>query len=160
VYGVLFIWFESFPLVFGDIYGFDVRSQGLAYLGILVGLLCTIPMYLLWIKYGVLPAFAKPNFKAEMMLPPIFVGSVALPVCLFWYGWTARESIPWIVPIIGSSFFTVGVITVFNPVFNYLGVVYQPYSASVFAGNTLFRASFGAAFPLFVSRSLRLMDQR
>lgn len=160
VYGVLFIWFESFPLVFGGIYGFSVQSQGLAYLGILVGLLCTIPAYLLWIKHGVLPAFSKPNFKAEMMLPPIFAGSVALPVCLFWYGWTARESIPWIVPIIGSSLFTVGVITVFNPVFNYLGVVYQPYSASVFAGNTLFRASFGAAFPLFVSRTSRAIDMQ
>ena len=55
-------------------------------------------------------------------------------------------------PIIGSAFFTVGVITVFNAVFNYLGIAYLPWAASVFAGNTLFRASFGAAFPLFVSK--------
>ena len=32
VYGVLFIWFESFPLVFGGIYGFDIGAQGLVYL--------------------------------------------------------------------------------------------------------------------------------
>lgn len=29
LYGVLFIWFESFPLVFGGIYGFDSGQQGL-----------------------------------------------------------------------------------------------------------------------------------
>lgn len=125
--------------------------QGLAYLGMFVGLLIVVPGYLLWVKYGVIPAFMKPNFKPEMMLPPTFVGSMALPVCLFWYGWTSRESVHWIVPIIGTSFFTIGVITVFNAVFNYLGVAYHPYSASVFAGNTLFRSSFGGAFPLFVS---------
>jgi DHA1 family multidrug resistance protein-like MFS transporter len=70
---------------------------------------------------------------------------------LFWYGWSARESIHWIMPIIGSGFFTVGIITLFNPVINYLGIAYPTYAASIFAGNALFRASFGAAFPLFVS---------
>lgn len=151
VYGVLFIWFESFPLVFGGIYGFDLGAQGLVYLGIFIGLVITVPLYLLWVKYGIIPAFTKPTFKPEMVLPPTFVGSLALPICLFWYGWSARESVHWIVPVIGSALFTVGVITVFNAVFNYLGIAYLPYSASVFAGNTLFRASFGAAFPLFVS---------
>ena len=151
VYGVLFIWFESFPLVFGGIYGFDIGAQGLVYLGIFIGLIITVPLYLLWVKYGIIPAFNRPTFKPEMVLRPTFVGSLALPICLFWYGWLARESVHWIVPIIGSAFITVDVITVFNAVFNYVGIAYLPYSVSVFAGNTLFRASFGTAFPLFVS---------
>ena len=86
VYGVLFTWVESFPLVFGGIYGFDVGAQGLVYLGIFIGLVITVPLYLLWVKYGVIPAFTKPTFKPEMVLPPTFVGSLALPICLFWYG--------------------------------------------------------------------------
>ena len=52
LYGVLFIWFESFPLVFGDIYGFNLGQQGLVFLGILVGGLVTVPLFLLWIKKG------------------------------------------------------------------------------------------------------------
>lgn len=35
LYGVLYQWFVSFPLVFGDIYGFSVSQQGLVFLGIL-----------------------------------------------------------------------------------------------------------------------------
>jgi DHA1 family multidrug resistance protein-like MFS transporter len=151
VYGIFFIWFESFPLVFGDIYGFNSGQQGLVFLGILVGGVITLPLFLLWVKYGIVPRFTKPAFKPEMVLPPTFFGSIALPVCLFWYGWSARESIHWIMPIIGSGFFTVGIITLFNPVINYLGIAYPTYAASIFAGNALFRASFGAAFPLFVS---------
>jgi DHA1 family multidrug resistance protein-like MFS transporter len=151
LYGVLFIWFESFPIVFGDIYGFDLGQQGLVFLGIFVGGVMTIPFYLLWIKYGIIPRFTKPNFKPEMVLPPTFFGSLSLPICLFWYGWSARESVHWIMPVIGSSFFTVGVVTLFNAVLNYLGISYPAYAASIFAGNALFRASFGAIFPLFVS---------
>ena len=150
LYGVLFLWFESFPLVFGDIYGFDVGQQGLAFLGILVGAVVTMPLFLLWLRRSIGPRMAQADFKPEAMLLPTFFGSAALPICLFWYGWSSRKSIHWIVPIIGSAFFSVGIITLFNPVLTYLGMVYPDHSASVFAGNALFRASFGAAFPLFV----------
>lgn len=151
LYGVLFLWFESFPLVFGDIYGFDVGQQGLVFLGIFIGALITVPLFLLWLKHKMIPKLAQPNFKPEMVLPPTFVGCFALPICLFWYGWSARENIHWIMPVIGSGIFTVGVVTLFNSVFNYLGISYPPYAASIFAGNALFRALFGASFPLFVS---------
>lgn len=152
LYGVLFLWFESFPLVFGEIYHFTPQHQGLVFLGIFVGLLVTVPFYLVWLRYHLIPLFATPGgFKPEWILPPTFVGALALPICLFWYGWSAREGVHWTVPIVGSGFFTVGVVTVFNCVLNYLGLSYPKYAASIFAGNALFRASFGAVFPLFVS---------
>lgn len=43
-----------------------------------------------------------------------------------------------------------GIVTLFNSVFNYLAMSYPFEAASVFAGNALFRAAFGAGFPLFV----------
>ncbi|KAL9610745.1 MAG: hypothetical protein Q9167_004564 [Letrouitia subvulpina] len=155
LYGVLFTWFESFPLVFGGIYGFNLGMQGLVFLGIFVGGVVTVPLYLLWVRYGIVPKFSKPTFKPEMVLPPTFFGSISLPICLFWYGWSARESIHWIMPVIGSAFFTVGVVTLFNAVLNYLGISYPPYAASIFAGNALFRASFGGIFPLFARALFR-----
>ncbi|KAF2736895.1 MFS general substrate transporter [Polyplosphaeria fusca] len=153
LYGVLFIWFESFPLVFGDIYHFDLGQQGLVFLGIFVGAVVSVPPFLLWLRYTIAPRIAKPGFKPEKLLPPTFAGTLALPICLFWYGWSARESMHWIMPVIGSAWFSVGVVTLFNSVFNYLGVSYPKYVASIFAGNALFRATFGAIFPLF-ARSL------
>jgi MFS transporter, DHA1 family, multidrug resistance protein len=152
LYGLLFIWFESFPLVFGDIYHFTIPQQGLVFLGILVGGLITVPLYLLWLRFSIVPRMAANNtaFRPEHLLPPTFLGALALPACLFWYGWTSRDGVPWIVPAIGSSFFTIAIVTLFNPVLYYLGVAYPKDAASVYAGNTLFRATFGAGFPLFV----------
>lgn len=118
LYGILFIWFESFPFVFGGIYHFTLGQQGLVFLGIFVGGVITLPLYLLWIKHRIVPRFTQPHFRPEMVLPPTFFGSAALPLCLFFYGWSARESVHWIVPVVGSSFFTVSIITLFNPVLN------------------------------------------
>ncbi|KAI2626549.1 benomyl/methotrexate resistance protein [Hypoxylon sp. NC1633] len=143
LYGMLFVWFESFPLVFGGIYGFSSGLQGLAFLGIFVGALC----------HGA--AFARPGFRPEIVFPPTMVGAVALPVCLFWYGWTVREGVYWILPIVGSGLFADGVVTLFNSVFNYLGISYPTCAASIFAGNAFFRASSGASFPLFARKLFR-----
>jgi DHA1 family multidrug resistance protein-like MFS transporter len=152
LYGLLYLWFESFPLVFGDIYGFNIGQQGLVFLGIFVGGIITLPCYLFWITKHLIPQFSQKELVGpEVILPPTFFGAFALPICLFWYGWTARASIHWIVPLIGSGSFTISIITLFMPVLSYLGMTYPQYAASVMAGNTLFRASCGVVFPLFVS---------
>jgi len=149
LYGVLFLWFESFPIVFGGIYGFSIQHQGLVFLGIFGFACISVPLFLLWIKFGLVPKFRSGKFKPEMVLPPTFIGGIALPTCLFWFGWTSRASIHWIVPTIGSGFFSIGVVTLFNSLFTYLGITYSQYTGSIFAGATLFRALFGASFPLF-----------
>jgi MFS transporter, DHA1 family, multidrug resistance protein len=119
-----------------------------------------VPLFLVWVRYGITTRITKPSFKPEGVLPPTFLGSTALPIYLFWYGWSARQSVHWIMPIIGSSFFTIGIVTLFNSVLNYLGIAYSSYAASIFAGNALFRALFGAIFRLFVSCHAKLAHFR
>lgn len=155
VYGVLFIWFESFPVVFTGIYGFNSGQQGLAFLGIFVGTLITVPLFLLWIRYGIVPRFSRPDFKPEMVLPPAFFGAFSLPICLFWYGWSARSDVHWIMPIIGSAIFPVGIITLFNSVLNYLVISYPAHAASIFAGSTYISVPTSTPFndALFTSLS-------
>jgi DHA1 family multidrug resistance protein-like MFS transporter len=58
-------------------------------------------------------------------------------------------SIHWIVPIICSSFFSVGTFLLFQSVLNYLQDAYPEKAASVLAGNDFFRSMMGACFPLF-----------
>ncbi|KAK8006844.1 yippee family protein [Apiospora arundinis] len=153
LYGVLFLWFESFPLVYGDIYHFSSGEQGLIFLGIFVFAAITIPLFLLWTRSQIVPRMRNRTFVPENLLPPTFIGCFALPVCLFWFGWTSRPEIHWIVSVLGSGLFSVGMVTLFNSIYNYIGIAYAQSAASVFAGAALFRASFGATFPLF-ARSL------
>ncbi|CZT48181.1 related to FLR1-Putative H+ antiporter regulated by yAP-1 and involved in multidrug resistance [Rhynchosporium secalis] len=152
VYGILYIWFESFAIVFIEIYHFNLGLEGLSFVGILVGALVTIGPFFLYLYYIQEPQFNKNGeIKPEKRLPPAFVGAFCLPICLFWFGWSSRESVHWIVPIIGSSFFSIGAFLLFNSVLNYLGDAYPEYAASVLAGNDFFRSSFGAGFPLFAN---------
>ncbi len=91
------------------------------------------------------------TIKPEKRLIPAMVGSFFVPICLFWFGWSARADIHWIMPIIGSAFFSVAAFLLFQAVLPYLADAYPDHTASVFAGNDLFRSSFGAGFPLFAA---------
>lgn len=152
IYGLLYLWFESFPIVFVQIYHFSLGTEGLAFVGILMGALIVMgPFFFYNYKY-VEPQFNQNGLlRPEIRLQPACVGAFFIPICLFWFGWSARPSIHWIMPIIGSSFFSMGAFLLFMAVFGYLGDAYPKYIASVFAGNDLVRSSFGAAFPLFAN---------
>ncbi|KAI0032060.1 putative caffeine resistance protein 5 [Vararia minispora EC-137] len=150
VYALLYLWFESFPIVFIGIYGFSESTVGLSYLGILVGALVVTPVFFVYLKYVQEPMHSENgSLKPEARLPVAIICAFVLPICLFWFGWTSRSDVPWIVPVIGSSLFGFSVLPIFNVVLNYLADAYPQYAASVLAGNDLMRAAFGAAFPLF-----------
>ncbi|EPQ57270.1 MFS general substrate transporter [Gloeophyllum trabeum ATCC 11539] len=153
VYGLLYLWFEAFPIVFVENHGFNLGQEGLAFLGIFVGSILSYAGFCIYCYFWLEKQFEQGGMEVvpEKRLPPAFVGGIALPICMFWFGWTASASIPWIVPIIGSAFFGIGAFLLFQAVLNYLGDAYPRYAASVLAGNDLFRAGFGAAFPLFAN---------
>ncbi|KAG4026497.1 hypothetical protein MFRU_040g00550 [Monilinia fructicola] len=152
IYGLLYVWFESFAIVFVEIHGFSLGKEGLAFLGIFVGSLVVIPPFFWYLHRYQEPKFNdKGEIKPEIRLQPAFVGAFCIPICLFWFGWTSRESIHWIVPIIGSAFFSIGAFLLFNSVLNYIGDAYPIYAASAYAGNDFMRSCFGAGFPLFAN---------
>lgn len=121
-------------IVFVGIYGFNLGEEGLAYLGILIGAILILPPFF-WYLYKVMePQFNENGeLKPEKRLPPACVGGFFIPICLFWFGWSSRPDVPWIVPIIGSAFFSMGAVLLFNSVLNYLPDAYPNDAASVLA---------------------------
>lgn len=75
--------------------------------------------------------------------------SLFIPTSLFIFGWTSRESVHWIVPIIGAATYMPGIYILFQCALVYLPVSYPKYAASILAGNDFFRSTFASAFPLF-----------
>ncbi|KAH9892942.1 MFS transporter [Xylariomycetidae sp. FL2044] len=150
VYGLLYIWFESFPIVFTGIYGFSLGLEGLAFLGILVGVFVVLPPFVWYQHRYIEPKFNENGeLKPEWRLPPSFVGAFAIPICLFWFGWSSRPDVHWIVPIVGTAWFSIGTFLLFNTIMNYLSDAYPDYVASILAGNDFLRSALGAGFPLF-----------
>jgi DHA1 family multidrug resistance protein-like MFS transporter len=114
IYALFYLWFESFPVVFVGIYHFKEQFLGLAFLGILGGMLVTIPPFFYYL-YNVQEKMFDENgqIKPEKRLIVAIFGSFFVPVCLFWFGWTSRPSIHWIVPILCSALFSVAGILLF-----------------------------------------------
>lgn len=85
IYGLLYIWFESFPIVFIGIYGFSLGTLGLAFLGLLVGSLIVLPPFFWWVDKYLEPRFNENGeLHPELRMIPAMVGAFFIPVCLLW----------------------------------------------------------------------------
>ena len=66
-------------------------------------------------------AIKYPNgVPAEARLIPGFYGAVFAPLGLLLFGLTSFKNVPWIIPILGSSFFGVGMVFAYTSTFTYL----------------------------------------
>ncbi|KAG6034227.1 hypothetical protein E4U41_006648 [Claviceps citrina] len=150
IYGTLYMFFGAFPIVYQQHRGWNQGVGGLAFLGMLVGMLAAI-VYVIPSNKRYIAEQKKHGGLAppEARLPPALVGSVVLPVGLFWFAWTNSESIHWIVSILACIPFGFGMVLVFLSSLNYLIDAYTIFAASVLAANSVLRSLFGAAFPLF-----------
>ena len=152
IYGTLYMTFGAFPIVFQQARGWSQGIGGLAFLGIAVGMLTGVG-YAIWDnkRYSKVEDDNDGEAPPEARLPPGMIGSIALPIGLFWFAWTNYPSIHWIVCIIGTAPFGFGMVLVFLSCMNYLIDAYTIYAASVLAANSVLRSLFGAAFPLFTT---------
>ncbi|KAJ5597202.1 hypothetical protein N7537_007286 [Penicillium hordei] len=153
IIGTLYLFFGAFPLVFSNLYGFNLWQIGLTFLGQLVGTFLGVFLNPLW-GWNLQRLVQKhsPDGKEiipEYRLPPAILGAPLITIGLFWFGWSSTASIHWIMPIIGSVFFGLGVFLVFQGVITFLVDAYPLYAASALAANAFLRSSFAAAFPLF-----------
>jgi len=154
--GILYLFFGAFPLVFATNHGLNLWQIGLTFLSMAIGIICGICTTPIWqanytrlIKQREANGGEKGGSEPEYRLPQVMVGSVFVPVGLFWFAFTTYSHIHWIVPIIGSGFFGMGVFFSFSGTWTFLVDAYPVYAASALAANSFARSTFGAIFPLF-----------
>ena len=101
---VVFGFFEAFPIVFAGVYHFDSGETGLTFLSL--GLGCCLGV----ITFVVVDRLTyQKHYQASLregregaVLPEYrlfagMIGSIVLPISLFWFAWTAK--INWISPV-------------------------------------------------------------
>lgn len=147
VYGVFYLFFEAFPIVFIGIYQFTLIEVGLSYMGFLVGCFFSFSLFLAFEAKIVQVKFRDGTFVPETYLLLACGVCWAFPAALFMFGWTA--GIHWILPILSELLFVLCDFNLFQVTFAYLALCYPRTVASVFAGNGFCRSIFAAAFPLF-----------
>lgn len=151
VYGVLYSLFGAFPIVFQQYRGWSPGIGGLAFLGVLVGMLFALAYIIFYEnpRYGRICDKHGGIAPPEARLPPAMIGAVAIVVGLGIFAATDGPDLPWIASIIGSAPFGLGMVLIFLSTMNYLTDAYLIYAASVLASNSVIRSLFGMAFPLF-----------
>ncbi|KAA8652841.1 MFS transporter [Aspergillus tanneri] len=147
-YGYLYLMFTTLTPIFETTYGFSPGVAGLAYLGFGIGSLIGLMICGIVSNRIAEAHSARGCFTPESRLPPMLVGSWAIPVGLFWYGWSAQAQTHWIVPILGTGVFAMGLMTVFMASNTYLVDSYLRHAASVTAASTALRSLVGAVLPL------------
>lgn len=88
--GILYLFFGAFPLVFGNNHGFTLSQTGLAFLGLLVGMLTGVSSDPIWRRvYGRLVRQREEQggqaggSEPEFRLASTIVGAWVVPIALF-----------------------------------------------------------------------------
>ncbi|KAJ5945028.1 hypothetical protein N7516_005196 [Penicillium verrucosum] len=135
VYGTLYMMFAAFPIVYQQSRGWNQGVSGLAFLGIMIGMLIAV-IYSLWDNKRYIGTSDKHNGFA----PP----EARLPHASS-HPSQSQSAYSAGVP------FGFGMVLVFLSIMNYLIDSYTIFAASVLAANSVIRSLFGAAFPLFTT---------
>lgn len=163
VFAVLFGFFEAFPIIFRGVYKMDLGVSGLPFIAVGIGLIGGVVFYVildLTVVFKKNPDGTRGNFDEEGKIiwdPPESkllvgkIGSVCLPIALFWMGWTGRTgSVHWMAPTAAGVPFGFGLILVFFSVVMYFSMSFPPINvASALAANNLLRYILASVFPLF-----------
>lgn len=153
VYGTLYALFSGFPIVFQQHRHFTPGEGGLAFIGVGLGITCgtasqTIQNRIYWRSMDKSETGRAPP---EARLHMAILGAVLTPVGLWWFAWTTRPAIHWIVPISAGIPFGMGVAQILQSLTAYLMDTYNIYFASAIAATVVLRSTGGAVFPLFSS---------
>lgn len=125
---------NAFTLVF-EPHGFNQQDVGLAFSGILLGVLLAALSEPLWSANARRLMRQRGVQTLGELGPEVFLlkgcaSGILLTVGLVWFAATLNPAVPWIVPILGTVPFGTGVGFCFTSSFTYLVAAYRPVAAS------------------------------
>lgn len=150
LFGTMYSLYTNFEKIYGSVYGMNTTQVGLTYLGPGIGFLIAVRLLVPRIDsiYNRLTARNHGIPQPEYRLPIANVGAILLPVGLFWFGWSVEKGVHWIVPILGTLVYGIGLVAIQNTAQNYYIDAFSQYAASAIAAGAVFRSLVGGVVPL------------
>ena len=158
IYGILYLFFEAYPISFQRERGWNMGVGALPFLGVIVGVIIGA-IVVSWVTQTRFARKLKQQGRVvpEERLPPMILGSFMLPIGLFWFAWTSDKDITWVPQVISGVPIGMGIFMIFLQGLNYLIDVYLMFASSAMSANTIVRSLAGAAFPLFATEMYNAM---
>ena len=153
IYGMIYLFFESYPISFQESRGWNAGVGALPFIGIILGVV---------IGVGIIAYTSNTSFKRKMIenggkpipeerLVPMIIGAFLLPIGLFWFAWTSNPHITWVPQVLAGIPIGAGIQLIFLQGLSYIIDVYLMHANSAIAANTFIRSFAGAGFPLFAT---------
>ncbi|KAM7202672.1 Major facilitator superfamily domain containing protein [Rhypophila sp. PSN 637] len=161
LYGLLYMFFVAYPIVFEKRKQWSKSMAGLMFIPIAVGVVFAA-FWAPWVNAHYLKMVKKHNGKppAEVRLIPMMLSCWFIPIGLFIFAWTSYKDLIWVGPCLAGLPVGFGFIFLYNAANNYLVDSYQHQAASALAAKTFIRSFWGAATVLFTEQMYdRLNDQ-
>jgi hypothetical protein len=154
IFATTYSLYTQMPAIYGEDgngYGFSMQQVGLLYLGPGLGFFFSVLFVVPRIDtiFNHLTKSNNGKSKPEFRLPVANVGSLLIPISLFWFAWTVQFKVHWFVTILSTFFYGIGQVAVFNSTQNYYIDAFEKYAASAIAAGALFRSIIGGVIPMF-----------
>jgi hypothetical protein len=153
LYGLLYIFFVAYPIVYQGGKNYSASTTGLMFIPMAIGILCSAACAPLVNKHY-LSLYARRGGKppAEVRLIPMMLSCWFIPIGLFIFAWTSYPRLSYWGPAIGGFPVGFGFLFLYNSANNYLVDSYQHQAASALAAKTFLRSLWGAAVVLFTTQ--------
>ena len=150
-WAVLYLQFGSVPLVFQTNHGFNVEQSGAVFTcrlnrpvaiykkkltGIAMCVAVIIATLISIYQERVVSRFVTLPNTPEKRLYFACVQAVLMPAGLFWFGWSSYPSVHWIAPAMAVGCATMGILSIYLAVFNYLADTYHRFASSAIAAQS------------------------
>ncbi|GAA5892882.1 hypothetical protein JCM5296_006032 [Sporobolomyces johnsonii] len=150
VYGLIYLLFEGYPIIFGEIHQLGPGYSSLPFLSTFVGAVIAVPISLWYQKRYILAVQKAGKHEPEMRLPPAQIGGILFVCAFLWLGWGGNSArTPWIVPTLSGILQGIGSVLIFRALQTFLIDAYERYAASALASQVVVRSITGAVCPLF-----------
>lgn len=156
LYGLLYMFFVAYPIVYKEGKGWSAGMEGLMFIPIAVGVMgsaaCSPLVNMHYVKKSKPYIDAGKPVPPEVRLHPMMWSCWLIPIGLFIFAWCSQPTTHWAGSMMGGLPLGFGFIFLYNACNNYLVDTYQAQAASALAAKTFIRSFWGAVTVLFTTQ--------
>ncbi|KAJ9151210.1 MFS general substrate transporter [Pleurostoma richardsiae] len=156
LYGLLYMFFVAYPIIFQEGKGYNAGITGLMFIPLAVGVVLSAVCspfvnrhYLTFVRRF------NGSPPAEYRLIPMMASCWFIPIGMVIFAWTSYPRLIWVGPALAGFPVGFGFIFLYNAANNYLVDSYQHQAASALAAKTCIRSFWGAGVVLFTNQMYR-----
>ncbi|OTB01037.1 hypothetical protein M426DRAFT_14892 [Hypoxylon sp. CI-4A] len=150
VYAIFYMSFQSFPIIFQQVYGLSPGVTGLCYMPIGAGAVLSLPIFFAYDhihRNAVVQGKQWAKQEEYRRVPLAVLGGPIFGISLFWLGWSAHPNVSFVAPLLAGIPFGLGFMLIFMSLLNYITDAYDIFAASANAAASSCRSVFAVALP-------------